>query len=155
MTRKLDRLFRSKSRPCTNYLMEHGIENLPVRSNGKVWSTSLHHLTSTNSTHSPKKNPILVNHVSYHLSLLEITETIQDVFHLVAGNYSAATTTNPVGAYDVYKMDIRKGAKQAIVTTIANLPKAGLLNGVYHSPGPKGSDFNRGLWGLATLEARC
>ncbi|KAG7006811.1 hetero-diels-alderase asR5 [Physcia stellaris] len=110
----------------------HGtwVENLAVRSNGKVLVDILTSPDIYQIDPFTKKAPILVHHFSEHLGLLGITETTQDIFYLVAGNYSAATNTNPVGAYDVYEVDVRKGAKQARINKIANFPKAGLLNGV-------------------------
>ena len=110
----------------------HGtwLENLAVRSNGKVLVDILTSPDLYQIDPSTKKAPVLVHHFCDHLGLLGITETTQDIFYLVAGNYSAATNMNPVGAYDVYEIDIRKGAKQAVVNKIANFPKARLLNGV-------------------------
>ena len=114
------------------YEFPHGtwVENLAVRSNGKVLVDILTRPDIYQIDPSAKKDPILVHHFSDHLGLLGITETTQDIFYLIAGNYSAATNTNPVGAYDVYEVDVRKGAKQARVNKITNFPKAGLLNGM-------------------------
>ena len=109
----------------------HGtwVENLAVRSNGKVLVDILTSPDIYQIDPRSKKDPILVHHFSDHLGLLGITETVQDVFYLIAGNYSAALKINPVGAYDVYEVDIRKGAKKAAVTKVANFPQAQLLNG--------------------------
>lgn len=110
----------------------HGtwVESLAVRSNGKVLVDIITSPDLYQIDPLTKKAPVLVHHFCDHLGLLGITETTQDLFYLVAGNYSAATNTNPVGAYDVYEVDVRKGAKRAIVKKIANFPKARLLNGV-------------------------
>jgi len=109
------------------------VENLAVRSNGKVLVT----LLTTPDLYqidpsTPHSAPILVHHFSEHKGLFGITETTPDIFYLVGGNYSSAdkANPNPVGAYDIYEVDLRNGATNAVVTKIANLPNARLLNGM-------------------------
>lgn len=125
------------------------LENLAVRSNGKVLATLLTSPDIYQIEPFTREDPILVHHFSDHLGLLGITETTRDVFYIVAGNYSFVDSTNPIGASDVYEVDIRKGAKQAITTKIANFPKSQLLNGMTTLNAEKGliliSDPGAGL----------
>lgn len=109
------------------------VENLAVRSNGKVLVT----LLTTPDLYqidpfTPNSAPLLVHHFADHKGLLGITETTRDLFYVVTGNYSSAdkANPNPVGAYDTYEVDVRNGASNAIVSKNANLPNARLLNGM-------------------------
>ncbi len=109
------------------------VENLAVRSNGKVLVT----LLSTPDLYqidpfTPNSAPILVHHFADHKALFGITETTTDLFYVVTSNFSSTDTTNPnpAGAYDIYEVDVRNGASKAIVTKNANVPNAKLLNGM-------------------------
>lgn len=109
------------------------VENLAVRNNGKVLVT----LVTTPDLYqidpfTPNSAPILVHRFTDHKALLGITETTPDIFYVVGSNYSSAdkTNPNPVGAYDIYEVDMRNGASKAIITKNANFPNARLLNGM-------------------------
>ena len=106
------------------------VENLAVRSNGKVLVTLLSSPDLYQIDPLTKKDPVLVHHFSDHLGLAGIAELCKDIFYVVGGNYSFATNTNTPGAEDVYEVDITKGATKAKVTKIANFPKAILLDGM-------------------------
>lgn len=109
------------------------VENLAVRSNGKVLVT----LITTPDLYqidpfTPNSAPVLVHHFADHKAVFGITETTTDIFYVATSNYSSADPTdpNPVGAYDIYEVDIRHGASKAILTKNANLPNARLPNGM-------------------------
>lgn len=107
------------------------VENLAVRSNGKVLVTLV---TSPDlyqiDPFAPNSAPILVHHFSDYVSLSGITETTTDIFYVVCSKTSSTTKPIPTDAYDIYEVDVRHGASNAIVTKNANVPNARFLNGM-------------------------
>jgi hypothetical protein len=106
------------------------IENVAQRSNGDLLIT----LLSTPELHSisPLTDPATQTLVhsfgdtSNITSLLGITELEHDVFAFIAGNSSE------LGSYSVWQADFRHhtGGSSALITKVADVPSAGLLNGM-------------------------
>ena len=110
----------------------HGtwLENLAVRSNGKILTTDISSPDLYQIDPFTKRDSILVHHFPDHLALTGITETTKDIFYVTGGNISQVTNTITPGAFDIYEVDLRKGATHAKVTKIANFPKGIRLNGL-------------------------
>ena len=104
------------------------IENLAIRPNCQVLVTTLtspdlYLIDPFDAGHS-----VLIHSFSDHLCLLGIAEIEPDVFYIIAGNYSQRTNSNPLGAWDVYSVDMR--FPRLRIALSAHFPDAILLNGM-------------------------
>lgn len=117
---------------------ETWIENIAVRSNGKLLVTlittpDLYQVDPFSAT-----EPILVHSFSNATSVLGIAEIEPDIFGVVVGNWSSKTFTTTNGSYSVWKVDLRpfkcdknlRVASEAVVTKIVAIPEASFLNGL-------------------------
>ncbi|KAL8669688.1 MAG: hypothetical protein Q9168_005730 [Polycauliona sp. 1 TL-2023] len=103
------------------------LENLAVRSNGQVLVTVLTtpDLYQVNPSNG---KATLIHRFTNHLSLFGIAELGNDIFYVIAGNYSQPMSTNTVGAWDVYRVNM--GVTHNRVTLASHFPNAVLLNGM-------------------------
>lgn len=90
----------SPSSPITTNVIwqfpnETWIENLSVRSNGQILVTLLTTPDLYQVDPLGKTKPILIQRFSNALGLLGITEIEEDVFVVVAGNYTVKTGSQP------------------------------------------------------------
>ncbi|KAL8685292.1 MAG: hypothetical protein Q9218_007857, partial [Villophora microphyllina] len=109
------------------------LENIAVRPTGFILTTVLTtpdlYLIQPNAR-SP--SPQLIHHFSSHESLLGITETSPDTFHIVAANFSTATRSAVPGSSAIYRIRfLSPDSATAIVALTTNLPPdIGLPNGL-------------------------
>jgi len=118
----------------TIFQLEAGtwIENIAVRSNNDLLLTVLS--TPDLYIFNPSLSKSSLLHTFPNATgLLGISETIPDVFAVIAGNFSLATVTSSPGSYSVWQVDFRHNPSPAI-TKITNLPEAAFLNGMATLP---------------------
>jgi hypothetical protein len=117
---------------------ETWIENIAVRSNGKLLVTLITTPDIYQVDPFSATEPVLVHSFSNAASVLGIAEIEPDVFGVVVGNWSTKTFATTNGSYSVWKVDLRsfkydenrRVASNASVTEIASIPDASFLNGL-------------------------
>ncbi|KZW03612.1 hypothetical protein EXIGLDRAFT_721802 [Exidia glandulosa HHB12029] len=114
------------------------LENLAVRANGQLLVTYLD-VPELWSLDPLTGHSVRLAQFPGVTSALGITEVAHDVFAVATGNYSLATGATP-GTSAVWSVDLRATAwnSNATVTKIADVPQAGVLNGIVPSPDGRG-----------------
>ncbi|KAH8646166.1 hypothetical protein BX600DRAFT_477227 [Xylariales sp. PMI_506] len=107
------------------------IENIDVRANGKVLVTlftspELYQIDP--SQHDA--TPVLVARIPEVLGVLGIAEIEPDVFAITGGNLSYATEIITPESFSVWRADFRGQQDTAVVSKIADMPNATILNGM-------------------------
>ncbi len=120
---------RPTIRPLSQFPNLTWIENIAVRSNGKLLVT----LFSSPELYQidpfkPNPTPELVARFPGALGILGITELDDDVFAITKGNFSSETGNVDPASFSVWKADLRK--KTPVLSSIADVPDATILNGV-------------------------
>jgi sugar lactone lactonase YvrE len=116
-------------RQVTQFPNQTWVENIAVRSNGKLLVTlyttpELYQIDPLGSNPTPK----LVARFPDVLGLLGITEIGDDVFAVAKGNFSSVTGAVDPRSFSVDRVDFRQ--TPPAVSTIANVPGATILNGL-------------------------
>ena len=111
------------------------VENLAVRANGQILAT----LLTTPQVYQVDPNPssahplTLVHTFPTYLGCVGITELSNDIFYVVAGNFSISTAASTPGSYSVWKLDMAgftAGGAPAAAAKIADFPQSNNLNGM-------------------------
>ena len=133
--------------PVYRFSTNHKVENLAVRSNGKVLGTvavpvpQLWEFDPFNAT-----APVLVEEFPGVTGCLGITELGEDVFYVATGNFTLYPSyTGVPGTFYIYEVDMNKfrATKDGVVTHPASIRKAShvteasILNGVTSMPGSR------------------
>lgn len=115
------------------------LENLAVRQNGQVLVTLLSapEIYQLDPFHT-NSSPVLINRIPKTTGVLGIVELQQDVFYVIAGNWSTSTFTSTNGSYSIWKIDLQKGGPQAhgsahspaAISKVADIPEGWFLNGL-------------------------
>ena len=108
------------------------LENLAIRRNGKILTTAV---TSPELLQVDDRGdipPTVVHRFAGKSSCFGITELGDDIFYVIAGNFTLTTFTSFAGSYAVYEVNLRNynGTLAAPVTKIAQIPGAQLVNGI-------------------------
>jgi hypothetical protein len=117
------------------------VENIAVRSNGQllvdiITSPDIYLIDPPISSLDPAsaKTTTLVHSFAPELSVIGITEVERDHFYCIVGNVSLATKNLGLGTYGIYSVNLQTynsiSNTGAIISPIAELPQAGLLNGM-------------------------
>ena len=117
---------------------ETWVENLTVRQNGQILVTVLSapelYQVDPFRTNTPAA---LIHQFPGATGLLGIVELQQDVFYVIAGNWSIATLTSTNGSYSVWKVDMRSSKvvdgsihPPAVVSKVTDIPEGMFLNGM-------------------------
>lgn len=113
------------------------VENIAVRSNGKLLLNLLTTPDILQLDPNSPASPILLHRFSSSLALLGIAELYPHVFYIAAGNFSAATSSVGTGTWSVWKVDLSKfcedkpiASSGLVVSKVTDMPEAGFLNGV-------------------------
>ena len=117
---------------------ETWVENLAIRSNGKILVTLL---TSPEvwQIDPTQRSAELIYHFPNATSALGIAEVHPEVFAVAVGNISVATIESVPGSYSIWQLDFEKRKHHAQVKKITDLPQAAFLNGMCVLPGRPGS----------------
>ena len=111
------------------------IENLAIRSNGDLLLTILSAPELYSLTPAPSSTPSLLHTFPNAVGLVGIVETHPNTFILVTGNFSlTGSYTDSWTAWKVHFNSLTRDERPEI-TKVADLPGAGLLNGVEVLPG--------------------
>jgi hypothetical protein len=115
---------------------ETWLENLAIRQNGQILVTVLSapELYLIDPLHTDS-NPTLIHRFPEAVGLLGIVELQQDVFYVIAGNWSVETFQTTPGSYCVWKVDLSSGdvldgSSSAIASKVTNIPEGVFLNGM-------------------------
>jgi hypothetical protein len=111
------------------------IENLAIRSNGDLLLTILSAPELYSLTPAPSSTPSLLYTFPNAVGLVGIVETYPDTFILVTGNFSV--TGSYTDSWTAWKVDFKSRTRDEgpEITKVADLPGAGVLNGVEVLPG--------------------
>lgn len=135
----------------TRFSTEHEVENLAVRRNGQILITTaapaaqLYQIDPCNI-----HPPILIENFPTVKGAFGVTELYLDIFYVATGNFSVQTLSGVPGSFVVFEVNMRpfrvgangKITHKAAVRKVAEIPHAGLLNGMtsmydLHSPGTR------------------
>jgi hypothetical protein len=135
-----------QSRVLYEYPDPTWVENIAVRSNGNLLLSLLSIPEIYLLDPFSGKPPVLVHSFTGYLGVLGIAEPIPDLFHIVAGNFSTASSsitgdTGP-GSYSLFSVDLRnchhdgtKFSTPAKVKKVLDIPQASFLNSlIFISP---------------------
>ncbi|EGP91112.1 uncharacterized protein MYCGRDRAFT_17443, partial [Zymoseptoria tritici IPO323] len=118
------------------------VENLAIRSNGKILVTLL---SSPEVWQIDPANPgsaELIYRFPHALSALGIAEVYPDVFAVAIGNISLSAMASEPGSYSAWSIDLSRrkhGKDDKQVTKITDLSQAAFLNGMSILPGKPSS----------------
>ncbi|KZW03545.1 hypothetical protein EXIGLDRAFT_721758 [Exidia glandulosa HHB12029] len=110
------------------------LENLAVRANGQLLVTHLD-VPELWSVDPLTGHSVRLAQFPGVTSAFGIAEVAHNVFAVATGNYSTATGATP-GTSAVWSVDLRH--LNANVTKVADVPQAGILNGIVPSPDGRG-----------------
>jgi hypothetical protein len=120
----------SSIRPIVQFPNDTWIENIHVRSNGKLLVTTLNEPVLYQIDPVAQNSiPEVVATFSNAISVLGIEEVEDEVFAVTTGNFSLAMQTIQHNSFSVWKADLTKGLP-VVVSLITDLPEASVLNGV-------------------------
>ncbi|PYH47647.1 uncharacterized protein BP01DRAFT_414485 [Aspergillus saccharolyticus JOP 1030-1] len=121
--------YSAKSRTLFQYARNGTwLENVAVRSNGDVLVTRLGVPELWSVDPRGQRNASLIETFPNSRSLFGITEISEDVFALVAGNFSMGSLSTP-GTYAIWKIDLTT-SDHPETSLITKVPKADFLNGL-------------------------
>ena len=107
---------------------ETWVENIAVRSNGQLLVTILSSPELYQVNPFIPEKPVLINQFPNASGLLGIAEIEQDIFAVVAGNWSTVTFETTNGSYSIWRVDLTR--VPPISTKITDIPEASFLNGM-------------------------
>lgn len=115
------------------------LENMAVRRSGQILVNVLNtpDIYQIDPLHA-NNAPVLIHHIPGVTGLLGIAEIQEDVFYVLAGNFSIATFKSTHGSYSLWKVDLRTSRAQidgpayspAIVSKVVDITEAFFLNGL-------------------------
>lgn len=109
------------------------IDNLAVRSNGKILATALSTPELYQVDNRGKKPVKLIHTFANATGCTGITKLGRDTFYVIAGSFNFGNLTGVPGSWSVYKVDLRPPhpkKQPARVSLVANFPDAIMLNGI-------------------------
>lgn len=128
------------------------LENLRMRENGSILTTRLDTPLLLEIDPTSGQGPHIVHEFKGYLAVGGITETLPNLFTVVAGNFSLFTLTSFPGTYAVFTVDYRpKAISKSGAPTIKKLtdmPTAGFIDGTTYVPESEEmymADAQRGL----------
>jgi hypothetical protein len=114
------------------------VENLAIRQNGQIIVTVLTapELYQVDPVQT-ENSPALIHRIPDAIGLLGIIELQQDIFYVIAGNWSVWALQSTAGSYSVWKIDMRASKvlnglvhPPAIVSKVTDIPEGVFLNGM-------------------------
>jgi sugar lactone lactonase YvrE len=123
-----------------------------MRENGSILTTRLDAPFLLEIDPSSGQGPYVVHEFKDYLAVGGITETLPNLFTVIAGNFSLFTLTSYPGTYAVFTVDYRPKAisKHGVpkIVKLADVPTAGFLDGATYVPSAEAifmADAQRGL----------
>lgn len=114
------------------------LENIAIRQNGQILVTVLTapELYQVDPFYT-ESSPALIYRMPEAIGLLGIIEMQQDIFYVIAGNWSVWALQSTSGSYSIWKIDMRTSKvldglviPPAIVSKVTDIPEAIFLNGM-------------------------
>lgn len=114
------------------------LENLRMRENGSILTTRLDSPLLLEIDPFSGQGPQTVHKFKDYLAVGGITETVPNLFAVIAGNFSLFTLTSYPGTYAIWTVDYRPEAVSKsgapLVSKLADTPEAGFLDGMTYVP---------------------
>ena len=112
------------------------VENLAIRQNGKILTTTLSSPELLQVDNEGRKPVKLIHTFPHATSCTGIARIGLDTFYVIAGNFSLGSWTGVPGSWAAYKIDLRlrrphiTRRKPVRVSLVATFPDSAVLNGI-------------------------
>ena len=111
------------------------IENLNIRPCGSILVTSYTGAHLYQLSPSQPGPPILVHTFSNATGLAGITETLPDVFYVIAGSFNWTTFSAIPESYSMHRVDFTQNSQTPYISFVTSLSTLGEPNGLTNIPG--------------------
>lgn len=114
------------------------LENIAVRSNGKLLLTGINSATLHQFNPRTEEAPVAIAQIPNVNSLFGIVEIFPDLFAITAGNYSKSTSA-VANSFSIWALDLgecgcNQTDSQPVLSKILDMPSARFLNGMTRIP---------------------